>query len=251
MRFLDKRVIVTGAANGLGAAIARQFAAEGSIVAIADIDEKGAAATAAAIVEVGGRATAHRLDVTDPQGWDDLVRSLSKNCGGIDILVNNAAIASGLVRIEDRTPQDWDRSMAINAKGPFLGTRAVLPVFRANGGGTIVNVSSVAGLGQSQIMDPAYACSKAALTMLTHITAAQHAAEGVRCNSVHPGPVDSKLARSAYAQPSAFDKRISRVPAGRLAKVFEVVNAVLYLASDDSSYITGAGLPVDGGALVQ
>jgi len=141
--------------------------------------------------------------------------------------------------------------MAINAKGPFLGTRALVPIMRANGGGTIVNISSVAGLGQSQIMDPAYACSKAALTMLTKVTAAQHAADGIRCNSVHPGPIDSELAREAYTDEDAFVRRLFRVPVGRLAQMDEVVAAVLFLASDESSYVTGAALPVDGGALIQ
>jgi NAD(P)-dependent dehydrogenase (short-subunit alcohol dehydrogenase family) len=251
MRFRAKRVIVTGAANGLGAAAAESFAAEGAWVAVADIDERASAAVVDRIAGAGGKADAHRLDVTDPAAWAAMVSDIVRRWEGVDILVNNAAVASGLVRIEDRTPEEWDRSMAVNARGPFLGTRAILPIFRANGGGTIVNVSSVAGLGQSQIMDPAYACSKAALTMLTRITAAQHAGEGVRCNSVHPGPVDSDLARAAYADAEAFERRIARVPGGRFARIGEVVAAILYLAGDESSYVNGAALAVDGGALVQ
>ncbi|AOR80220.1 SDR family NAD(P)-dependent oxidoreductase [Novosphingobium resinovorum] len=251
MQLSGKRAIVTGAANGLGAAIAIAFAREGARVAVADIDVAGSASVIEAIVAMSGDARACRLDVTREEDWAGTVQDLVAQWSGVDILVNNAAIASGLVPIEDRLPEDWDRSMAINARGPFLGTRALLPVFRANGGGAIVNVASVAGLGQSQIMDPAYACSKAALTMLTRITAAQHAGDGVRCNSVHPGPIDSDLARAAYPDEQAFARRVARVPAGRMAKMDEVVEAVVYLASDRSSYITGTGLAVDGGALVQ
>lgn len=251
MRLAHKRAIVTGGAGGLGSAVAAAFAAEGAHIVVADVDEAAAAEVAAAIVVGGGDTWASALDVVDPASWNRLIGEARRRWGGVDILVNNAAIASALVPIEDRTPEDWDRSMAVNAKGPFLGTRAVLPIFRAQGGGAIVNISSVAGLGQSAIMDPAYACSKAALTMLTRVTAAQHSAEGVRCNSVHPGPIDSALARAAHADAAAFARRLSRVPIGRLARIEEVVATILFLASDESSYVTGATLAVDGGALVQ
>jgi NAD(P)-dependent dehydrogenase (short-subunit alcohol dehydrogenase family) len=252
MRLAGKRAMVTGGATGLGAAIVRRFCAEGARVAIADIADAPARDLVASVAAGGGEACFVRLDVTDPAQWASALEALVARWGGVDILVNNAGIASGLVRIEDRTPEDWDRMMAINARGPFLGTRAVLPLFRAQGGGgAIVNVASVAGIGQSQIMDPAYACSKAALTMLTRITAAQHGGEGVRCNAIHPGPIDSALARTAYADPAAFARRLSRVPLGRLADMEEVVAAALFLAGDESAYVTGAALGVDGGALVQ
>ncbi len=243
MRLAGKRTIITGGAAGLGRALAEAFVAEGAHVLIGDLD----------VAENGGNAaiSGMRLDVAEASDWAAVLEEAEARWGGVDILVNNAGIASRLTRIEDRTGEDWDRSMAVNVKGPFLGTRAVLPRFRAQGGGTIVNVSSVAGLGQSQIMDPAYACSKAALTMLTRVTAAQHAAEGVRCNAVHPGPIDSDLARAAYSDAEAFERRLARVPMGRLADMNEVVAAVLFLAGDESSYITGVSLAVDGGALVQ
>jgi len=251
MRFANKRAFVTGAAGGLGAAVAKAFAAEGGSVVVADIDAHARTELADAIVAAGGDACAVALDVTEPDDWDRAVEETRRRWGGIDILVNNAAVASALTRIEERVPEDWDRSMAVNAKGPFLGTRALLPHFRAQGGGAIVNVSSVAGIGQSQIMDAAYACSKAALTMLTRITAAQHSGEGIRCNSVHPGPIDSALARAAYTDAAALAARLARVPIGRLANADEVLAAILFLASDEASYITGAALAVDGGALVQ
>lgn len=245
MRLAGKRAIITGGGGGLGRAVAERFAGEGARVLIADL------APAAEQSADSGDTAATRLDVTDADGWTSVIAEVRDRWGGVDILVNNAAIASRLTRLEDRSPEDWDRSMAVNAKGPFLGTRAVLPLFRAQGGGTIVNVSSLAGLGQSGIMDPAYACSKAALTMLTKVTAAQHADEGVRCNAVHPGPIDSPLARAAYPDEAAFGRRIARVPMGRFADMQEIVAAILFLASEESSYITGASLVVDGGALVQ
>lgn len=243
MRLAGKRMIVTGGGAGLGRALAEAFVAEGAHVLVGDLDGSESGGVAAIV--------SARLDVTEASDWAALLEEADGRWGGVDILVNNAGIASRLTRLEDRTAEDWDRSMAVNVKGPFLGTRAVLPRFRAQGGGTIVNISSVAGLGQSQIMDPAYACSKAALTMLTRITAAQHAADGVRCNAVHPGPIDSDLARAAYADADAFERRLARVPMGRLAKMNEVVSAALFLASEESSYITGVSLAVDGGALVQ
>lgn len=249
MRLAGKRAIITGGAGELGHATAVRFLAEGASVLIADL-----VAPAADTRQAGGEGSeiaATTVDVTDPDDWRSIIAEARERWGGIDILVNNAGVASPFTSLEDRTPEEWDRSMAVNAKGPFLGTRAVLPVFRSQGGGTIVNIASVAGLGQSQIMDAAYACSKAAVTMLTQVTAAQHAAEGVRCNAVHPGPIDSPLAQSAYADEEALIRRLSRVPIGRFGQVQEIVAAILFLASDESSYITGASLVVDGGALVQ
>ncbi|AHE52991.1 hypothetical protein NX02_06305 [Sphingomonas sanxanigenens DSM 19645 = NX02] len=223
----------------MGRSIVEAFVAEGARVLIADLEP------------AEGEVAAIHLDVTSAGGWAAAVGRILAMWGGVDILINNAGVASSLVQIGDRTPDEWDRMMQVNAKGCFLGTQAVLPAFCAQGGGTIVNVSSVAGLGQSQIMDPAYARSKAALAMLTKVTAAQHAAEGIRCNAVHPGPIDSGVARMAYADAEAFRRRISRIPMGRFGSMDEIVAAILFLACDESSYITGVSLAVDGGALVQ
>lgn len=247
-RLQGKRAIVTGAAGGVGAAVARRFVAEGARVLLGDLDRDGGERLAR---ELGPQSLFVALDVTAPEAWDQAMEAASSIWGGLDLLVNNAAVASPVVTIDQRDPADWDRMMAVNLRGPFLGARAALPLFRRSGGGVIVNVSSVAGLGQSGIMDPAYACSKAGVTMLTRVIAAQHALDGVRCNSVHPGPIDSPMASAAYADPDALARRLSRIPAGRFAEIEEVVSAVLYLASEESSYVTGAALGVDGGALVQ
>lgn len=247
-RLQGKRAIVTGASGGVGAALAKRFVAEGARVLLGDLDRDGGERLAR---DLGPRALFVALDVTAPRAWDEATDIVSSTWGGLDLLVNNAAVASPIVAIDQRDPADWDHVMAVNLRGPFLGARAVLPLFRRGGGGVIVNVSSVAGLGQSGIMDPAYACSKAGVTMLTRVIAAQHARDGVRCNSVHPGPIDSPMASAAYADPDALARRLSRIPAGRFAEIEEVVSAVLYLASEESSYVTGVALGVDGGALVQ
>jgi len=147
--------------------------------------------------------------------------------------------------------EEWDRVMAINARGVFLGTKHAIPAMRRAGGGSIVNISSVAGIGQSLHQEPAYAASKGAVRIFTKVTASQHAKDRIRCNSVHPGPVDTEMLHSAMRDPEVLRRRLERVPLGRMGTVDEIVKAVLYLASDDSSYVSGAELVIDGGALAQ
>ncbi len=172
--------------------------------------------------------------------------------GRLDILINNAAIVIRRVPIEERTVAEWDQVMAVNARGVFLGTKHAIPAMRRAGGGSIVNISSVAGIGQSLHQEPAYAASKGAIRIFTKVTASQHAKDKIRCNSVHPGPVDTEMFHSAFqGDREAMERRLQRVPLRRMGTVPEIVSAVLYLASDDSSYITGSELVVDGGALAQ
>jgi NAD(P)-dependent dehydrogenase (short-subunit alcohol dehydrogenase family) len=171
--------------------------------------------------------------------------------GKLNILVNNAGIVIPRVPIPDRTVEEWDRVMAVNARGVFLGTKHAIPAMRRAGGGSIVNISSVAGIGQSLHQEPAYAASKGAVRIFTKVTASQHARDGIRCNSVHPGPIDTEMIRAAMADPKALERRLERVPMRRMGTVDEVVTAVLYLASDESSYVTGAEFVIDGGALAQ
>jgi cyclopentanol dehydrogenase len=171
--------------------------------------------------------------------------------GALHVLVNNAAIVIPRVPIEERTAAEWDRVMAVNAKGVFLGTKHAIPAMRRAGGGSIVNISSVAGIGQSLHQEPAYAASKGAIRIFTKVTASQHARDGIRCNSVHPGPVDTEMLHSAMPDPDVLKARLQRVPLGRMGTVSEIVTLVLYLASDDSAYMTGSELVIDGGALAQ
>jgi cyclopentanol dehydrogenase len=141
--------------------------------------------------------------------------------------------------------------MPVNAKGVFLGTKYAIPAMRRAGGGSIVNISSIAGIGQSLHQEPAYAASKGAVRIFTKVTASQHAQDNIRCNSVHPGPIDTDMLHNAMSDPEVLQRRLTRVPLGRMGAVEEVVAGVLFLASDDSSYVTGSELVIDGGALAQ
>ncbi len=137
--------------------------------------------------------------------------------------------------------------MGVNAKGVFLGTKVAIPVMRAGGSGSIVNISSIAGIGQSTTQEPAYAASKGAIRVFSKVTATQHAKDNIRCNYVHPGPVDTEMLRAAFPTPEALAERLSRVPMRRAGLIDEIVSGVLYLASDESSYVTGTELVIDGG----
>jgi cyclopentanol dehydrogenase len=171
--------------------------------------------------------------------------------GSLNILINNAGIIIPRVPIEERTAEEWDRVLAVNAKGVFLGTKYAIPAMRRAGGGSIVNISSVAGIGQSLHQEPAYAASKGAVRIFTKVTASQHAVDNIRCNSVHPGPVDTDMIHDAMSDPEVLRRRLTRVPMGRLGSIDEIVKLVLFLASDESSYMTGSEVVIDGGALAQ
>ena len=249
---LDGKVaLISGGARGQGAAEAETFAREGARVVFGDIRDAEGQKVEAAIRAAGGEAVYVHLDVTSETDWKMAVQTATDRYGRLDILVNNAAIVIPRVPIEERTAAEWDRVMAVNAKGVFLGTKHAIPAMRRSGGGSIVNISSVAGIGQSMHQEPAYAASKGAIRIFTKVTASQHAADRIRCNSVHPGPIDTEMIHSSIPDPEALRRRLQRVPLGRLGTVAEVVTAVLYLASDDASYVTGSELVVDGGALAQ
>jgi cyclopentanol dehydrogenase len=249
---LDGKVaLISGGARGQGAAEAETFAREGAKVVFGDIRDPEGQKVETAIRAAGGDAVYVHLDVTNESDWQNAVQTAISRHGALNILINNAAIVIPRASIEDRTAAEWDRVMAVNAKGVFLGTKHVIPAMRRAGGGSIVNISSVAGIGQSLHQEPAYAASKGAIRIFTKVTAAQHAKDKIRCNSVHPGPVDTEMLHSAMPDPEVLQRRLQRVPLGRMGTVSEIVTAVLYLASDDSSYVTGSELVIDGGALAQ
>jgi 3alpha(or 20beta)-hydroxysteroid dehydrogenase len=249
---LDGKVaLISGGARGQGAAEARTFVREGARVVFGDVRDADGKEVQAEIDAAGGDAVYVHLDVTSEADWRSAVQVTTDRYGKLDILVNNAGIVIPRVPIDERTVEDWDRVMAVNARGVFLGTKHAIPAMRRAGGGSIVNISSIAGIGQSLHQEPAYAASKGAVRIFTKVTASQHARDGIRCNSVHPGPVDTEMFHSAFSDPEAMRRRLDRVPMRRMGTVDEIVAAVLYLASDDSSYVSGAELVIDGGALAQ
>ena len=249
---LDGKVaLISGGARGQGAAEAETFAREGAKVVFGDILDDAGRKVEATIKANGLEAVYLNLDVTSEADWQRAVQTATTRYGRLDVLINNAAIVIPRVPIEERTVEEWDRVMAVNAKGVFLGTKHAIPAMRASGGGSIVNISSVAGIGQSLHQEPAYAASKGAIRIFTKVTASQHAKDRIRCNSVHPGPVDTEMFHSAFQDREAMQKRLDRVPLRRMGTVAEIVSAVLYLASDESSYMTGSEVVIDGGALAQ
>ena len=247
---LDGKVaLISGGARGQGAAEAKLFAEEGAKVVLGDILDEQGQQVEAEINELGGDALYVHLDVTSEADWESAVEAAVSRYGKLDILVNNAAIVIQKAAIEDRTGDEWDRIFEVNAKGVFLGTKHAIPEMRKAGGGSIVNISSVAGIGQSMHQEPAYAASKGAVRIFSKVTASQHAADGIRCNSVHPGPIDTDMLHSSMGSPEGLENRLTRVPLRRMGTAEEIAKGVLYLASDDSSYVTGSELVIDGGAI--
>ncbi len=233
----------------MGAAEARMFAREGAKVGIADILEDEGRRLEAEIAELGGEAIFIKLDATSEDDWNRAVDTIVSRFGKLDVLVNNAGIyRRGTV--ENTSVEDWDQIMDVNAKGVFLGTKAAIPAMRRAGGGSIVNISSTAGLVGSAGA-AAYNASKGAVRLLTKATAIQYAKEGIRTNSVHPGPIETDMLAQVYTSPQMREQRLSNIPLGRTGRPDDVANGVLFLASDESSFMTGSELVIDGGATAQ
>ena len=244
MRLSGKVAIVTGAASGMGAATARLFAREGAKVVIADMLEREGKEVAGSI---GAAARFERLDVTDEKNWAGVVASTRQHFGKLDILVNNAGI-SGSAEQDLYSTEAWHRIMNVNATGVFLGTKYAVQAMTANGGGSIVNLSSIAGIIGSEGIHMAYNASKAAVRLMTKSTAVQHAKDGIRANSVHPGVMPPMRTSGRTADPIVRANRMNVIPMRRPGEIDEVAHVILFLASDESSYMTGTELVVDGGA---
>ena len=250
MRLEGKVALISGGARGMGAEAGRLFAKEGAKVVLGDLLETEGKTTEEEIRAAGGEAAFVRLDVTSESDWAAAVTEAERWYGKLDVLVNNAGIGGGN-RIEDTTLADWERIMAVNSTGVFLGTRAVIPAMRRAGGGSIVNISSQLGLVGTDNSSPQYQASKGSVRLLTKATAIQYAKDGIRANSVHPGPIVTAMTERRRADPETYRLTVSRIPLGRYGQPREVALGVLYLASNEASFVTGSELVIDGGWTAQ
>ncbi|HBD84981.1 MAG TPA: glucose 1-dehydrogenase [Dehalococcoidia bacterium] len=241
---LDGKVaLISGGSKGQGAAEAKLFAQEGAKVVLADILDDEGKKIEAEINETGGEAMYLHLDVTSEADWAAAVRAAVDSYGKLDILVNNAGI---LLRkgVEETSAEEWDRIQDVNSKGVFLGVKAAIPAMREAGGGSIVNISSIAGLRGST--STAYGASKGLVRLLTKSTAVQYGPEGIRCNSVHPGIIETDMTEEMLDS-AGREQWLARTPLRIIANAHDVALGVLYLASDESRYVTGSELVIDGG----
>lgn len=245
-RLENKSVLITGAARGQGATEAVLFAKEGAKVVIGDILQEEGRKIANEITENGGQAIFVHLNVGREMDWINAINEAVTTYGKLDVLINNAAIYSRN-GVETTTEEEWNDIMNINVKGPFLGSRLAIP-FMKSGGGSIVNISSVGGLVGSPLGAAAYSASKGAIRLLTKSIAIQYAKNNIRCNSVHPGTIDTDMIKDAMDDPILYEDRRKRIPMLKIGSVDDVAYGVLYLASDESSFVTGAELVIDGGS---
>jgi len=248
MRLAGKVALITGGASGMGQSEATIFAREGARVVVADLLETEGRDVVAGITKAGGQARYVKVDVTSEASWRDAVAATVTSFGKLDVLVNNAGI-SGTFDPDTMSTAAWDALMNVNAKGVFLGMKYAVPAMRDAGGGAVVNISSISGfVGQDRI-HMAYNASKGAVRLMTKSAAVQFARDGIRVNSVHPGVMPPMRTSKASADPAWREKSLRAVPMKREGRVEEVAYAVLFLASDEASYITGTELVVDGGYL--
>ena len=233
----------------MGEVEARIFSREGARVAIGDVLEEGYT-VAQEISDAGGECFFIHLDVTSESEWQAAIDKTVAEYGRLDILVNNAGVSQwGLVH--ETTEEDWDHVMDINAKGVFLGSKVAIPAMIDSGGGSIINISSQLGIVGTEMSSAQYQSSKGAVRMLTKSTAMQYAEHGIRCNSVHPGPVNTPMTQARRGDPGNYERMISRIPMGRYGEPEEIASGVLYLASDESRWVTGSELVLDGGWTAQ
>ena len=249
-RLEGKAALISGGAQGQGESEVRLFAKEGARIVFGDILDAKGKKVEAEINEAGGVAKYVHLDVTDEKDWNSAAKLLSKLYGKLDILVNNAGIAMVGKNLEEVTSEEWDRIQEVNSKGVFLGVKAALPYMKASGGGSIVNISSMAGIvGVPGIS--AYTASKGAVRLLTKSIAIEYGAHNIRCNSVHPGYIETEMISGLLANSEAMTNRLAITPLGIFATAHDVALSVLYLASDESRYVTGSELVIDGGITAQ
>jgi NAD(P)-dependent dehydrogenase (short-subunit alcohol dehydrogenase family) len=245
MKLQDRTALVTGAASGIGQAVAVRFAAEGAAVMAADTDDKNGRETVEGIRAAGGRAEFFHLDVSIADQVRLAVQQTIDSLGGLHILFNGAGILAYGTAVE--TPEElWNRIMAVNLTGTFLCSQACLPHMIAQGKGSVINVASTTGAHDACAHAVAYVSSKGGVTLLTRAMAVDHARQGVRVNAICPGPTDTPMLRNALT-PEQLEAFAKTFPMGRLGRPEELAGAAVFLASDDASFVTGALLYVDGG----
>lgn len=244
----EKVILITGGAGGLGSVMAMTLASEGNLVYLLDLPmaKERADSLIQKISEEGGRAAFIPMDVTSEADWEMAARTVVSEAGRIDVLVNNAGINIRKV-IEEMAIDEWMQMMAVNTGSVFLGTKYVIPVMKEQKEGLIINMSSVCGLVGHMYTPEAYTATKGAVTMFTRAVAARYAKYGIRCSSIHPSTVDTPFIREQLKDPGFAAERLGEVPLGRLCKAEDVANAVQFLVSDQSSFINGLSLAVDGG----
>ena len=247
-RLSGKVALISGGARGQGESEARLFVREGAKVVFGDILDEEGRKLEAEINESGGTAQYIHLDVTKEHDWENAVTKAVSTYGKLDILVNNAGILI-MKGLEETESSDWDDIQEVNSKGVFLGTKAVISAMRNAGGGSIINISSVAGLIGSRFT--AYGASKGAVRLLSKSTAVQYGPEGIRCNSVHPGIIETNMTERLIGTSEARQAQLDRTPLNIIATSRDVSFGVLYLASDESRYVTGSELVIDGGITAQ
>jgi NAD(P)-dependent dehydrogenase (short-subunit alcohol dehydrogenase family) len=248
MRLAGKVALISGGASGMGLSEATIFAREGAKVVVGDILEAEGRDAVTTITKGGGQAHFVKLDVTSEAQWQDAVKAAVATFGKLDVLVNNAGI-SGSFDPDLTSTAAWDALMTVNAKGVFLGMKHAVPAMRQAGGGAIVNISSISGFVGQDLIHMGYNASKGAVRIMTKSAAVQYARDGIRVNSVHPGIMPPMRTSKMSADPEWRARTLRAVPLKREGRVEEVAHAVLFLASDEASYITGTELVVDGGLL--
>ena len=258
MRLEGKVALISGGSRGLGAAMVRLFAREGASVVFGDILDREGQELEAEVKEAGSEALFVHLDVTKEAEWRQAIDTTVARYGKLNVLVNNAGVIRLMkeggktrsIRLQEISEELWEQVMAVNARGVFLGTKLAIPEMRKEGGGSIVNISSTAGL-VGRTSSAAYAASKGAVRLFTKAVAIEHAKEGIRVNSVHPNGFQTPAVEGLLSDPQTREATIANIPLGRLGDPMELAYSALYLASDESSFVTGTELVVDGGFTAQ
>ncbi|MGH7859929.1 MAG: glucose 1-dehydrogenase [Candidatus Binatia bacterium] len=248
MRLKDRVALITGAASGIGRESAIVFAAEGASVVVADVDEKGGRGTVSAVEAAGGRSSFVRADVSRASDCEAMIAFAERTYGRLDVLFNNAGIMDGRDDDAVRTDEEvWDLTMRINLKGVFLGCKYGIPALQRSGGGSVINTSSIVALVGSAAPQLAYTASKGGVLAMTRELAVIHAREKIRVNALCPGPLRTELLMKFLDSETKRQRRLVHIPVGRFGESSEIARAALFLASDESSFVTGATFVVDGG----